>query len=168
MLRNILIEGVDCSGKSTLTKELKNRLRWDATALINKPGWQFERYLQQYVTAEHTIFERGHISALVYDQIFERSKHFSDSEVAILDSIVSETMLVILAIPDSATARARYEERKGVMQVIKADELHATNLMFAEYAGRYPNMLLYHSRNWNELERLVSRVEKIIALAPTV
>ncbi len=167
MVRNILIEGVDCGGKSTLAKELKNRLNWDAAALTHKPGWQFERYLSAYATQPQTIFERGHVSEQVYSEVFNRDSPFSPTERGVLDGIVAETMLVILAIPDSDLARKRYGERNGVLQVIAAEQLSDTNSRFAAYSGRYPNTIIYQSKDWDELERLVARVQRILSLAPS-
>ena len=62
----IIVEGPDCSGKSTLVNRTKNDLRWDSKSLHHKEGNQFLRYLKEYAFSEQIVLDRSHFSEEVY------------------------------------------------------------------------------------------------------
>lgn len=163
MLRSILIEGIDCAGKSTLTKELKNHLGWDAKHLVHKntPS-QFERYFLEYATGYHTIFERGHISELVYSHLFGRDLPFTADELRLLDDVVDRTAICILCLPDTQTALARYRERKGVLQIVNPELITKGDVLFAQFKNHYRHTFIYRSQNWEELTELIAAIKHLL------
>ncbi len=165
-IQNIVIEGIDCAGKSTLAKELKTALGWDMRFLGHKNCQsQFLRYLKEYGTLEQTIIERSHVSESLYGKLFGRESPFSKSEEEILDGILAETALVIACVPPLALARERYAERTHVRQIITSDTLAPGHEIFEHYFDarkKFPNILRYESKNFDELESLVSKIVEIV------
>jgi PAS domain-containing protein len=160
VIRNILIEGIDRAGKSTLAKELKNRLAWDARFLGHREGEQYTRYLHEYAALERTVIERGHISEAVYSRLFARDDPFTATTEAVLDGVIATTMLIVYADPSLEDVAGRMRERT-LQATINAAEIVAGKDAFAhwfaghDYGGR---VLTYHSRDWDELRALVDTI----------
>lgn len=161
MVKNILVEGIDCSGKSTLVKELKNKLNWDSRSLHHKRTSQFNRYLSEYCTADKVIFERGHLSEAIYSKIFSRSRPFDMEEEKTLDWYVRKNQILILAIPNIDTALARFRKREGVFQTVNEKKLILGNKMFSDLKDKFPNSIIYTSKDFKELGLAVKRIIKI-------
>jgi thymidylate kinase len=161
---NIIVEGVDCAGKSTLVKEIKNRLKYDVLALGHRAGDdQFRRYLRAYADHERMVYERSHISEVVYSVLYGREQPFSQSRRSLLDQIAAETSLVIFADPDVDIAKERYLARQGVYQQIQLDQLETCIGLFRDYRKAYKwNSVVYKSRDWAELEAIVDKVGEYI------
>lgn len=162
-ITNVLVEGPDCAGKSTLVKELHNRLRLDARFLGHKdtPS-QFRRYLQEYAAAQETVFDRGHLSELVYSQVLGRPAPFSKREAAILNGISAETQIVVIALPSEQTAIGRYRDRnEHVLQKVGEAELLRA-LQGFERCLEFDlgtNVIVYRSRDFDELEQLLTDIQ---------
>ncbi|HSX41389.1 MAG TPA: hypothetical protein VLF21_02025 [Candidatus Saccharimonadales bacterium] len=162
MIKNILIEGIDGGGKSTLAKELKNRLGWDHKALGHRGGDQFDRYLSEYAQCSQTVIERGHISEVVYSQIFGRTQPFTPLQQTILNSIICEQMIIIYAAPNLELAKSRLHDRPGVHQVVNVAQLEKMIGYFDEFIAKLPSssrIATYRGQNWDELEQLVAAIK---------
>ena len=72
-ITKIIIEGPDCSGKSTVVERIKNMLRWDSKSLHHQPGNQFKRYLKEYALNDNIVFVEDSIEAI---KIWESMKTF--------------------------------------------------------------------------------------------
>ena len=118
MITRIIVEGPDCSGKSTLVDRVKNSLRWDSKSLHHVEGNQFERYLKEYANNKNTVFDRSHISEIVYSILWRGGNPFAESEQKILDEIVQCNTIVIAALPSEEKLRERYISRKYDDQII--------------------------------------------------
>ncbi len=164
MVMNILIEGIDCAGKSTLAKELKNALGWDTRSLHHGKGNQFLRYLKEYASTDCTIFERGHVSEIVYGKLFKRKNPFTKSEEKILNAIIGETGIIISCIPPLGLALERYRSRKHVRQIVKEKEIIAGRKIFMEYfhKNRDWRLIRYYSKSFAELDSVIRKVKLIL------
>ncbi len=155
----IIVEGVDCSGKSTLTKELKNHLKWDLLALPHSEGDQFERYLKLYGNAQKTILERSHLSEKIYSQVFGRSNPFTLRQAGILHDVVAEKALLVVATAPSKVLRARYVAR-SYAQELELEKLDQTNAQFLREVGEYPECLVYNSATPAALESIMAEIKR--------
>lgn len=161
---NILIEGMDCAGKSTLAKELKNKLRWDMKCLGHREGDQFGRYLKEYSTVE-TVLERGHISEDVYSPIFKRETPFTAPQKDTLDNILRERFLIVMCIPDLETAEKRYKARGNMFQPLPFEDMRRAHVLFENYMKRFENdkrLFIYRSSDVNELKNIIETLKSVI------
>lgn len=163
MIAGILIEGIDGAGKSTLAKELSNRLGWDSMKLGHKDGSQFDRYLIAYATAHNLVIERGHLSELVYSEIFGRTIPFKGRQCEILKQILAERFLVIWANPLERTAIQRCARRDShTLQVVDNNAIRSGRKYFMQQVSRLrsENVFEYRSADLDELENLLQRVKQ--------
>jgi hypothetical protein len=156
MIKRVLIEGPDCSGKSTALDRIKNALRWDAKSLHHKEGDQFQRYISEYCSAERIVFDRGHISESVYGQMWRGGNPFTEKESLMLDFYLQRKGLVIFALPSEDVLINRYRAR-NFSQQIKEDELVLARNLFLEKSKNIPH-ILYTSSSYKELDGLVEDV----------
>ena len=159
----ILVEGPDCAGKSTLINRLKNELCFDAKSLHHRDGCQFSRYLKEYAAQTKIIFDRGHISEVVYSTLWRGGNPFNIDESTVLNSIVRLQMITILALPDISSLRDRYLSR-AYPQKISLAELETGSHLFEDYfqSHQMTPTIVYCSKNVEELESVVKKVSRII------
>jgi hypothetical protein len=159
-IKRIIIEGPDCSGKSTLVERIKNTLKWDARFLRHKDGDQFSRYLTEYASAENVVFDRSHFSENVYSKLWRGGSPFSSRQKKILNSICQESTLIILACPSKKTLEERYLSREYPQQ-IKLKELEISRKLFINEFSNVKKKI-YKSRDFTELEVLLNQLIKIV------
>ena len=160
VITQILVEGPDCSGKTTLVERLKNELHWDAKALHHLEGNQFKRYLREYALQEKIIFNRGHYSEAAYGKLWRGGSPFSEKEKNILDQICQQNMIIIFACPSLEILQQRYQQRTFPQQ-IKYEELGAIRKNFCELMQDAP-YLLYQSASYEELQSLLEQVSRLV------
>lgn len=124
-LRGVIVEGSDCSGKTTLVKRLKAALSdsgWDVLDMGHKPGDQFARYLRTYLDADGLVLDRGHLSEVVYGDLWREGRHFAPWERQLLDDLVKDEFLLVLCTASPEVLAERYGART-YGQVAAKDEL---------------------------------------------
>ncbi len=156
----IIIEGPDCSAKSTLVERVKNTLRWDSRYLRHKEADQFERYLLEYASANQVVFDRGHFSESVYSKLWRGGSPFSKKQKEILNKICCEKTLLIFACPSVKNIKSRYLSRNYGQQ-IKVEELELSRILFIE-EFRSLTKIIYKSEDYDELENLLVKVKQIV------
>ena len=159
-VNKIIIEGPDCSGKSTLVDRIKNVLRWDAKSLHHVEGDQFNRYLSEYVSANNTVLDRSHFSEIVYSDLWGRSRPFTKEEGRLLDFASQRNSVIIFACPTLEIMESRYKKRKFDQQ-IKFEELEKSRNLFIDTLNGIKK-LAYFSRDFEELDNLVFKVKEMI------
>lgn len=157
---NIIVEGPDCSGKSTLVDRVKNELRWDSRALHHKEGDQFLRYLREYASLDQTVIDRAHFSEDVYSALWNRKTPFSDEERNILDGICKARTLILFAYPSIEAMQQRYNAR-NFKQTIQFDELVKSRELFHQRLHPICD-IVYTSSDYEELENVVEKVKRMV------
>lgn len=157
-ITKIIVEGPDCSGKSTLVEHLKNKLRWDSKSLHHIPGNQFYRYLKEYANQEKIVFDRSHYSESVYSKLWRNDTAFSQEEKKLLDQISKHNTLIIFALPKKKVIENRYKERK-FQQQISLEDLKKSYAYFIRELGP-AEALIYRSENYEELDNLIEKIKK--------
>ncbi len=158
MIQKILVEGPDCSGKSTLVDRLKNELGWDARHLHHQKGDQFSRYLREYANASRVVFARGHISELVYSQLWRGGNPFKENELKILNDLIEEKFIVILAYPILEVIKKRYSDRDYSQQIELEELKRSRELFLKEIEVLEP--IRYYSKSYEELDSLIKDIKK--------
>jgi thymidylate kinase len=162
--RGIIVEGCDCSGKSSLVKALKIELSefgWDVRDLGHKSGCQFIRYAREYCLADGVIFDRGHFSEVVYGTLWRKGVHFTPWELALLDYIAKTEFIVILTTAHASDLLKRYSEREH-RQVICSDELTTTQNLFIQTMSANQELIQYEATNQTALMNTVGTVRSLI------
>ena len=158
MIKKIIIEGPDCSGKSTVVERIKNKLRWDAKSLHHIEGDQFSRYLREYALANKVVFDRSHFSEMVYGILWRGGNPFENLEEHVLEFIAQKDAIIIFACSSVELLEKRYKSR-GFDQQIKLKELKKVRELFVEKMCEI-GALTYGSENYEELDNLVGEVVK--------
>ena len=159
MIKGIIIEGSDCSGKTTLVRALKSPLShsgWDVADLGHKNGNPFDRYIDHYVNSNKVIFDRGHFSEVVYGNLWRGGHGMSEWEHSFLDEYVLNNFLVIFAHAPEKILKERYNSR-SYGQVIEENELSIVQSRFAS-ALNHPNVVQYDSSSSASLDAIVEKV----------
>ena len=130
----IIVEGNECTGKTTLVEELRGTLDfqgWDTKSLAHRPGNQFQRYLQEYVSADRIIFNRAHYAELVYSRLYRNGNPFTRQEIEALETTIEQKGLVIYCSLPVELIKARLSERNH-REVLKPEP---TSLEELEHMG---------------------------------
>lgn len=154
---NIIVEGVECAGKTTLIEEIRRRIPgWDLKYLGHRDGNQFDRYMWEYMVNKGTIFNRSHFSEVVYSKLRQRGEPFTEPERKILDDVVARKTLVIFCDPRIEDAKARFMQRSTV-QPVQLEELEVVHGMFREVFRGIPCMR-YESRDMDARDAFVQEL----------
>jgi thymidylate kinase len=160
--KGILVEGCDCSGKTTLVRTLKSRLfteGWDVLDVGHRSGDQFERYAKIYANADRLIMDRGHFSELIYGTL-RRTCPFEPSDLQFLNNFARKYFVVILTDAPPKELLRRYRER-NYAQTTKHKELGAVCKEFLRLMN-IPDVLHYVSCDEKALMQTVETIlEKI-------
>ncbi len=157
-VKRIIVEGPDCSGKSTLVERLKNELHWDSKSLHHIPGNQFSRYLKEYANQEKIVFDRSHFSENVYAKMWRGGSPFSCEEKFLLDKISKHEAIIIFSIPKKSTLIKRYMERNFKQQISLSD-LKRSYLYFLREIGA-AEAITYRSESYEELDTLIKKIKR--------
>ena len=161
MPRNIIVEGVECGGKTTLIDEMRRQMKgWDIKFLGHKDGDQFRRYAWEYQVNKGTIFNRAHYSEIVYSKLWDRNEPFTSAQRQCLDDLVAEDNIIILASPTKEIMLKRYKQR-GYAQMAKLEELGKIHDIFGEVMQNVP-CLVYGSENMGAMYAMVEQVKRIV------
>jgi thymidylate kinase len=163
MIKGIIVEGSDCSGKTTLIDALQDQLShsgWEVVNLGHEDGGQFKRYMNSYIHADKAIFDRGHFSEIVYGGLWRGGHGMSTQEVNALTEYVFNNFLVIFAHAPEDILIQRYYSR-SYDQIINSDELTVVQSSLADLLT-HPNVLQYDSTSLISCDAMVEKVMSIL------
>lgn len=162
-LKGILVEGVECSGKTTLIKGIRDTIvPWDCKYLAHQPGQQFERFMYEYMVNRNIIFNRGHFSEAVYSQLWGRATPFQPHEMQVLNDYIRRNLLVVLCDADVESLVRRYSERSH-FQKAAAPELGKIRDLFG---GQFQGIecIRYTSTDQQALEQALEEIKSKIGV----
>ncbi len=160
MKRGILLEGCDCTGKSTLAKYLRRQLHrdgWDIFSMAHRDGDQCDRYLKAYVNANKLIFDRGHFSEIAYGNVWRNGVHFTKYQLDFLNEYTLSVFVVVFSFAEENLMKERWKEKED--QKIKRDELIIIQNEFESLLDD-PRVIRYESRDVNSLTETVGQIIK--------
>lgn len=155
----VIVEGADCSGKTTLVKRLKAALStagWDVHDMGHKPGDQFRRYADAYVRGHNLLLDRGHFSEVVYSRLWRGGSPFAPWERELLDDYVLGRYIVVLCTAPPVVLAARHAGR-SYDQVTHASELEAVQRLFVQELSAV-RPIYYESTNEHALNTIVRQL----------
>ena len=165
MLRGIIVEGTDCSGKSTILRYLSSELSrhgWDTIDLRHRSCNQFDRYIKIYSNYDKILFDRAHFSESVYGELWRGKRPFNKWEYEILNKYVFDNYLIIFVYAPEDILRKRYIER-DISQTIEQDELIKVQDSFEKIFKNFSNnVMLYEATSKENLQICLDKVFKIL------
>ena len=155
--KGIIVEGVECAGKSTLIQKLRSEIvPWDCKMLGHKPGIQFDRFISEYVINDEVVFNRSHISEVVYSELWQRETPFSSEEYRVLNDYIKRHFILILCEAETSALIERYQAR-DYHQKVSADELDKVKELFIAKCANL-NVVRYDG----------SKKENLLAIIPII
>lgn len=107
----IALDGVDCTGKTTISEALANKYGCNIVRLTNGGDRSLMAYLQ-FTMANNVIHDRTFLSEIVYPKFFNRESRLNVDDIPILfkmlDAFNVQTF-ILTASPE--TLRSRFAER---------------------------------------------------------
>jgi thymidylate kinase len=162
----IIIEGGDCSGKTTLINRLRSKLSpqgWYSLSLSHRTTHQFERYLAKYLSDERIIYDRAHFSEIVYGKLWRSHTGFTTWQQQFLHDFVLDNFIVVLAQAPRETLMQRYRARHQA-QAIDISELEKAQDMF-QREMRDSRIIQYHATDLDSLDQVVKQVTAMLEIA---
>lgn len=165
---NIIIEGPDASGKTTLAKEFEKH---GFTYKKCSPGEHAEKsnlnynYFSSLLKDNNCVFDRFFISELVFSEQYSREPVISFEEVnSLVSANLDNTILIFLYASDTNTLKKRLEERNEVEYLSEIDE---QNKLFMKYAWIFSayeskNIYLVNITNHDSLDEVTKIADYII------
>lgn len=152
---NIILEGPDAVGKTTLAEKISSYTNMD---IVHFPSATTQEHLDA-LSKGNTIFDRFHIGELVYPEIYGREPKldFKDANEKIMKSIVDNGDIIIVFITSNLDIlRERLIER-GEFNYLK--EIEQQNILFTKYAWcfeawEYHNMYIIDIADKNAYDKL--------------
>lgn len=159
--KGIIVEGVECAGKTTLIQRLRSKVvPWDCKMLAHKPSQQFDRFITEYVSNNEIIFNRSHISEIVYSKLWNRDEPFSSEERKVLDEFISRHFLIILCEAETSLLVERYNTR-DFEQKAKATEFEHIKELF-NLECKDLELIRYNGSNKESLNNILPIIQSFL------
>lgn len=158
VIKGIIIEGVECSGKTTLIQRIRSDvISYDCIMLGHQSGSQFDRYMRDYMVNERVIFNRSHYSELIYSRLWDRGVPFSTSELNVLNDYIHRNFITILCTADVCSLAERYAKRQ-YKQKVNLNELSEVKSLFDDVLIPKADYI-YSSNDVLELDKVLDYVK---------
>ncbi|MCU0318155.1 MAG: hypothetical protein MUC61_02300 [Amoebophilaceae bacterium] len=155
----IIIEGSDCSGKTTLVNRLRSKLSphgWYSLSLSHRIADQFELYLEKYIRDERIIYDRAHFSEIVYGNLWRGHSGLANWQKDFLNKFVLENFVVVLAQAPKDILLQRYNSRQQE-QAVSIEELWSIQNMFQKEM-QDARIIQYQSTHFSSLDEVVNQI----------
>lgn len=123
LIRNIIVEGSDQQGKSTMCKYLNEKLGWNVIH-FGKPPLDFN-FHSDYITDVNTISDRNFLSEIVYSN-FRGNSHRVVELKNLQDKMLVLDYLLILVDREDQFVFENREEDFSASQISKAIDIYRT------------------------------------------
>ncbi len=164
-IKGIIIEGVECSGKTTLIQRVRSDvISYDCIMLGHQNGPQFDRYMRDYMVNDRVIFNRSHYSELIYSRLWKRGVPFSASELDVLNDYIVRNFITILCTADVCCLAERYAKRQ-YKQKVNLNELSEIKSIFDDVLTPTADYI-YSSNDELELDKVLNYVKARLDIRP--
>lgn len=141
----IIVEGADCTGKSTLISALKDAIDQPVTLLGKGPPtsrnavveylWPLAGYAPG--SGEHIICDRWHLGEMIYPEIFHRNSIMTSAQFDFIHGTLMHLgALVVYLEPPLSTVHARFNAR-GDKLIKNIDQLNESYFQFRTFTTRF-------------------------------
>lgn len=137
----IILEGADLTGKSTLAKELANKLDLSYIHVVRKDLHTFSFYIHS-MFKEDVVFDRHFIGEMIYPTLFNRKGNLDkDSFKAIYNNAIQLGYKIFICYEDEDELERRLRLNSNEPEDVK-ETLFEANRMFKHIAKQYNIQLI--------------------------
>ena len=160
-VKNIIIEGCDGTGKTTLCKKLAERYGWDIVHVTSKDPNDFDFY-RQTMRKRNAIFDRHFLGEMIYPKVYSRKGNLklSDIEWFRYYAVDTETCIIVLT-ADIDEIKKRLTERGELPFVF--DKVDAINEQFLELARKF--MIQVFDTSIDSFEKICEYIESCYTIS---
>lgn len=107
----IALDGVDCTGKTTISEALANKYGCNIVRLTNGGDRSLMAYMQ-FITSHNVIHDRTFLSEIVYPKVYGRESHLRINDIPYLFKMMDEmNVQTFILTASSETLRSRFNAR---------------------------------------------------------
>ncbi len=129
---NIILEGPDATGKSTLAEKLKKKFGMNIINSTSKTRNDFHYHIDLLDYQDNTVFDRFHVGEMVYPDIYGRDGKLSDQDFLKITTRIIENndLLIVFYCSDINVLKERLIER-GELNYL--EEIDLQNKLFMKW-----------------------------------
>lgn len=133
---NVILEGPDAVGKTTLAEKLRNKYKMSIHHSTTKTRNDLGYHLDLLDYRENTVFDRFHVGEFVYPKVYNREPKLNDNDFEIINKriIDNNDMFIIFITSDMSIINERLIARGENDYLVEMD---AQNTLFTEFANRF-------------------------------
>lgn len=132
----IIIEGCDGVGKTTLVNKLKKHYNIDSMHITSKDPNNYKFY-KQLLLKKQVVYDRHFIGEMIYPSIFDRKQKLNNKQFKKLLACCNKNKVKILILTtDVDTILERLNERGNEHEKI-IDNIEIINSLFLRYSQMY-------------------------------
>ena len=133
-VKNIIIEGCDGTGKTTLCRLLARKYGWDTVHVTSKDPNDFDFY-KQTLRKTNVVYDRHFLGELIYPKVYDRKGNLNvyDADWFRKYSLETKTCIIVLT-TDIDEIKRRLTERGELSFVY--DKVEIINKQFIGLANR--------------------------------
>lgn len=147
----LILEGPDCAGKSTMAKELAERLRLDIIK-SHKNGPKNTDAYRERLACHNVVIDRCWISELIYAKYFGKTPIVDDFEDELLCEVCMRRHIPIVVMsPPLDVLKRRMSERGDDYYSVVAPNLAAISKDYEDYAKTHRGVIVVRDYNPQEL-----------------
>ena len=133
---NIILEGPDATGKTTLAEKLQNKYGMSILHSTSKTRNDFNYHIDLLDYRKDTVFDRFHLGETIYPVIYNRAGKLSEQEVLAIDKRIMDNndIIIVFTASDVEIINDRLK-RRGEDSYIP--EMKEQNELFTATANRF-------------------------------
>ena len=110
---NVILEGIDAAGKTTLAQKLRDKYNMKIINSTSKTRNTFEYHLDLLDYQQNTVFDRFHFGEMIYPHIYNREGKLTDEDFDYLNQriIDNNDLLIVFTCSDMNIINERLKAR---------------------------------------------------------
>lgn len=143
----LILEGPDCAGKSTMAKELAERLQLDIIKSTYYGPKTSDAYRER-LACQGAVIDRCWISEVIYSKYFEHISDVDDFTDKLLNDIcIKRNIPIIVMLPPIDVIIQRMLERGDDFYSVVSPNVHAIYKDYEEYCAARPHIHVFRDYN---------------------
>lgn len=133
---NIILEGPDAVGKTTLAEKLRDKYNMNIYHSTTETPNDLNHHINLLESTNNTVFDRFHVGEVVYPIIYNRPSKLNDNDVKIINQyIIDHNIIFIIYITsDMSIINNRLIARGEEYYLVEMD---AQNTEFSKFADSF-------------------------------